>query len=71
VLLIRQYDALRDRHQRIAAATLARDPARIERFIAEHRAIAAALAGREADAAAELTSTHLHSAHELARRSRW
>lgn len=71
VLLVRQYDALRDRHQRIAALTLARDPARIERFIAEHRAIAAALEGGDADAAAELTSTHLHSAHELARRTRW
>jgi DNA-binding GntR family transcriptional regulator len=71
VLLVRQYDALRDRHQRIAAATLARDPARIERFVAEHRAIAAALERGDADAAAELTSTHLHSAHELARRTRW
>jgi DNA-binding GntR family transcriptional regulator len=71
VLLVRQYDALRDRHQRIAAATLARDPARIERFIAEHRAIAAALAAGDSDAAAELTSTHLHTAHELARRSRY
>ena len=70
MLLIRQYDALRDRHQRIAAATLARDPARIERFVAEHRAIAAALAGGDAEAAAELTAAHLHTAHELARRSR-
>ena len=61
MLLVRQYDALRDRHQRIAAATLARDPARIERFISEHRAIAAALAAGDAEAAAELTSTHLHT----------
>jgi DNA-binding GntR family transcriptional regulator len=71
VLLIRQYDALRDRHQRIAAATLARDPARIERFVSEHRAIAAALTSGDAEAAAELTSSHLHTAHELARRARW
>ena len=42
-LLTRQYDALRDRHQRIAATTIARDPSRIERFIAEHRELAAAL----------------------------
>ena len=48
-----------------------RDPARIERFIAEHRAIAAAIAGGDAEAAAELTATHLHTAHELARRTRW
>ena len=71
VLLVRQYDALRDRHQRIAAATLARDPGRIERFIAEHRGIAAALEGGDADVGAELTAAHLHSAHELARRARW
>jgi len=71
VLLVRQYDALRDRHQRIAAATLARDPARIERFIAEHRAIAEALERGDATAAADLTASHLHSAHELARKARW
>jgi DNA-binding GntR family transcriptional regulator len=71
VLLVRQYDALRDRHQRIAAATLARDPGRIERFIAEHRAIAEALQRGDAGAAEELTASHLHTAHELARRARW
>jgi DNA-binding FadR family transcriptional regulator len=70
VLLLRQYDALRDRHQRIAATTLARDPARRERFIAEHREIAAAVERGDATAAAELTAAHLHSAHELARRTR-
>ena len=69
-LLLRQYDALRDRHQRIAAATLAREPGRIERFIAEHRSIADAVERGDGDAAAELTATHLHSAHELARRTR-
>ena len=42
-LLTRQYDSLRDRHRRIAAATVASDPGRIERFIAEHSKIAAAL----------------------------
>ena len=71
MLLVRQYDALRDRHQRIAAATLARDPGRIERFIAEHRAIAEALERGDATAAEDLTATHLHTAHELARRARW
>ena len=68
MLLIRQYDALRDRHQRIAAATLARDPARIERFIAEHRAITEALASGEGERAAELLRTHLSGARALARR---
>ena len=69
-LLLRQHDALRDRHQRIAAATLARDPARVQRFIAEHREIAAAVAEGDAERAAELMSGHLHTAHELARRRR-
>jgi DNA-binding GntR family transcriptional regulator len=67
-LLLRQYDALRDRHQRIAATTVAREPARVERFIAEHRDIAAAIERGDGDAAAELMSAHLQTAHELARR---
>ena len=69
-LLTRQYDSLRDRHQRIAATTVATDPARVERFIAEHREIAAALERGDAQAAADLTAVHLHTAHELARRPR-
>jgi DNA-binding GntR family transcriptional regulator len=69
-LLTRQYDALRDRHQRIAATAIARDPARLERFIAEHREIVAAIEQGDADAAVRLTTAHLLSAHELARRPR-
>ena len=69
-LLTRQYDSLRDRHQRIAAATVAGDPARIGRFIAEHREIVAALGAGDGDRAAELLGTHLQGAHELARRPR-
>ena len=67
-LLTRAYDALADRQQRIAATTVARDPSRIERFIAEHREIAAALADGDGDAAAERLSAHLRSAHALSRR---
>jgi len=69
-LLTRQYDALRDRHQRIAAVTIARDPGRIERFIAEHREIAAAFEAGDAERAAALLGTHLQGAHELVRRPR-
>jgi DNA-binding GntR family transcriptional regulator len=61
-------DALRDRHQRIAAVTIARDPSRIERFVAEHREIAAAFEAGDGDRAAELLGTHLQGAHELVRR---
>jgi DNA-binding GntR family transcriptional regulator len=68
VLLLRQYDLLRDRHQRIAATTVARDPSRVERFIAEHREIAGAIERGDAEAAAELMRAHLQTAHELARR---
>ena len=67
-LLARSYDALADRHQRIAATTVARDPSRIERFIAEHREITAALAAGEAEKAAELLREHLSGARALARR---
>jgi DNA-binding GntR family transcriptional regulator len=67
-ILVRQYGGLRDRHQRIAAATIAQDPTRIARFIEEHRAILGAIERGDAGAAAELTVSHLRSAHELARR---
>ena len=67
-LLARSYDALADRHQRIAATTVARDPSRIERFIAEHRAITEALGRGEGEKAAELLRTHLSGARALARR---
>jgi DNA-binding GntR family transcriptional regulator len=69
-LLTRQYDGLRDRHQRIAAVTIARDPTRIERFVAEHREIAAAFEAGDAELAASLLGAHLQGAHELSRRLR-
>jgi DNA-binding GntR family transcriptional regulator len=67
-LLLRQYDSLRDRHQRIAATTIAREPTRIARFIAEHREIASAIDRGDSEAAADLMADHLRTAHELARR---
>src|SRR5919107_5476865 len=42
-ILTRLYDALRDRQQRIAAVSLARNPGDAQRFLADHREIAAAL----------------------------
>jgi DNA-binding GntR family transcriptional regulator len=69
-LLTRQYDALRDRQQRIAATAVARDPARVAGFIAEHRDIAAAIEQRAPEAAAARVAAHLRRANELARRSR-
>ena len=69
-IMLRWCDALRDRQQRIAAASLAGSPSFAERFIAEHRDIAAALQRGDGDAAATLTTAHLHSARELARGAR-
>ncbi len=69
-ILTREYDALRDRLQRIAATAVASDPTRIARFVAEHRAIAAAIERGDSRAAADLTAAHLRRAHELARRPR-
>jgi DNA-binding GntR family transcriptional regulator len=68
-ILLRQYDALRDRQQRIAATAVARDPARVARFIDEHREIVAALERGDADAAVRLIEAHVRGAHELALRS--
>jgi len=69
-LLVRQYDMLRDRHQRIAASTIARDPTHVQRFIAEHHQITTAIERHDADAAGDLMTAHLQTAHELARRRR-
>jgi DNA-binding GntR family transcriptional regulator len=69
-ILTRQYDALRDRQERIAAAMVARDPARAQRFVADHREIAAALERGDADAAAALTAAHVDCARAVMRRLR-
>jgi DNA-binding GntR family transcriptional regulator len=69
-LLTRQYDTLRDRQQRIAATAVARDPARIVRFIAEHEELVAAIERGDPAAAAQLTAAHLRGADALARRPR-
>lgn len=63
-ILVRTYDALRDRQQRMLATAIARDQARITQFIAEHRQIADAIERGDPDAAAALTATHLRGAYE-------
>jgi DNA-binding GntR family transcriptional regulator len=69
-LLTRQYDALRDRQQRIAVSAVARDPERVARFIAEHAAVVEAIATGDGRLAAERIDAHLRGAHELSRRPR-
>ena len=69
-ILVRQYDALRDRQQRMTATLVARDPARVAQFIAEHREIAGAIERRDADQAVVLVDAHLRRAYEVAQRPR-
>jgi DNA-binding GntR family transcriptional regulator len=68
-ILVRQYDALRDRQQRITATLVARDPARVAQFIVEHREIADTIERRDAEQAVTLVDAHLRRTHELAQRS--
>lgn len=67
-ILTRWYDALRDRQQRISASAVASDPERMRRFIAEHRAIADAIAAGDSVTAVARTTEHLRGAYALARR---
>jgi DNA-binding GntR family transcriptional regulator len=67
-ILLRQYDALRDRQQRIAATAVARSRERIEQFVTEHREIAAALQAGDGELAKALVEDHIFRAHDLARR---
>ena len=69
-ILLRLSGALRDRQQRIAAVSLAGGTGFAERFIAEHRAIVAALERRDGDAAVRLAAAHLRGAREAARGAR-
>jgi DNA-binding GntR family transcriptional regulator len=69
-ILTRQYDALRDRQQRISALASGRSRDRIVQFIAEHREIAAALAAGDGARARDLIDEHLRLAHDLARGAR-
>lgn len=58
-ILERLYDSLRDRQRRMGAISIARTPALAERFIADHRDIAAAIAARDPEAAMEAATRHL------------
>ena len=66
-ILTHQYDALWDRQRRMLATAIARDSARMTKFIAEHRQIATAIERCDPTAAAELISAHLRGAYERAR----
>jgi DNA-binding GntR family transcriptional regulator len=65
--LLRLHDSLRDRQTRMNLAALARDEDRQRQVLAEHRAIAEAVAARELDAALETVKRHLGTTRELLR----
>jgi DNA-binding GntR family transcriptional regulator len=67
-LLTRQYDALRERQQRITATAVSRDPALIEEFLIGHRAIAAAIEEGDRELVAQWISAHIESTRKLTRR---
>jgi len=69
-ILTRLYDALRDRQQRIATVSLARNPGDAERFVAEHREILEALERGDGETASQRVSAHLRAAREVARGAR-
>jgi DNA-binding GntR family transcriptional regulator len=69
-ILTRLYDALRDRQQRIATVSLARNPGDAERFVAEHRDILEALERGDGETASERVAAHLRAAREVARGAR-
>jgi len=69
-ILTRLYDALRDRQQRIATVSLARNPGDAERFVAEHHGIVEAIGRSDGAAAADLVSAHLRAARDVARGAR-
>lgn len=58
-ILERLYDSLRDRQRRMGAISIARDPSLADRYIADHREIAVALAAGDADAAMDAVTRHL------------
>jgi DNA-binding GntR family transcriptional regulator len=69
--LTRQYDALRERQQRITATGVSRDPALIEEFLIGHRAIAAAIAQQDRQLVAEWVAAHIEASRVLTSRQRF
>jgi DNA-binding GntR family transcriptional regulator len=63
-ILTRLYDSLRDRQRRMGAASVARDPALAERFLADHGEIADAIGRGDPAAAEDAMARHLGRAVE-------
>lgn len=65
-ILLRLYDSLRDRQQRMNAESVARRGGLAARFVDEHRAVADAVARGDADAAEAALVAHLATARDAA-----
>ena len=66
-ILLALHDSLRDRQARMGLAALARGPHRTEQILLEHRALADAVAARDAEAAHRLVGEHLGATLALLR----
>lgn len=61
-VLLRFYDSLRERQQRMGTAAIMRDPGAMAAFLDEHRAILRAIAGGRLDEAADRLGRHIAGA---------
>lgn len=68
-ILLRTHDSLRDQQNRMGLAALSAGSERIERILAQHREIAAAVHQRDAAAANRLIDRHLEETLRLLRRT--
>ncbi|MBS1678877.1 MAG: GntR family transcriptional regulator [Actinobacteria bacterium] len=68
-IVLRMHDSLRDQQQRMGLAALNTKPDRMKRILAQHRAIAAAVARRDADEATATIDRHLDETLRLLRRA--
>lgn len=61
-ILTRLYDSLRDRQRRMGTASITRDPSLVRRFLADHRALVAAIRAGDPDTAEQALTAHLATA---------
>jgi DNA-binding GntR family transcriptional regulator len=69
-ILLRLHDSLRDRQSRMGLAAIARQRARVDEILAEHRRLADAVIAGDAGAATAILTTHLQATWSLLRSGR-
>jgi DNA-binding GntR family transcriptional regulator len=68
-ILLQLHDSLRDRQSRMGLAAIARDAGRMDQILAEHRELADAIVGRDAERALATIDRHLQGTLTLLLRS--